>query len=130
MDVIKCESRLAGSVAPRAVARCVEDTPGSPDELVLAIEARDAVDVGRFNRKTIEITVRRHLNAWRGLLTKHAHDGRQLLREVLSCPLRFPPEGRTYRFEGQAAMGRLLAGTAGLTTSLVAVRGIEPRFDG
>ena len=28
------------------------------------------------------------------------------------------------------AVGRLLAGKAGLTTSLVAVRGIEPRFDG
>ena len=49
---------------------------------------------------------------------------------VLAGPLRFTPEGRTYRFEGELAVGRWLAGKAGLTTSLVAVRGIEPRFDG
>jgi hypothetical protein len=36
----------------------------------------------------------------RALLTKHTLEGRQLLREVLAGPLRFTPEGRTYRFEG------------------------------
>ncbi len=39
--------------------------------------------------------------------------GRQLLREVLAGPLRFTPDARTYRFEGEAAMGRVLAGITG-----------------
>jgi hypothetical protein len=51
---------------------------------------------------------------WRALLTARVADGRQLLREVLAGPLRFTPEGRTYRFEGEAAIGRLRAGMAGL----------------
>lgn len=60
------------------------------------------------------------------LLIRHVQDGRQALREVLTKPLRFTPEGRTYRFEGEAAIGRLVAGIAGLPTNLVAVRGSAP----
>ena len=92
--------------------------------------SRQANDVGRFNRTAIDQRVRRHVNDWRSLLTKHVQDGRQLLREVLAGPLRFTPVERTYQFEGEASIGRLLAGMAGLPTCLVAVRGIEPRFDG
>jgi site-specific DNA recombinase len=100
------------------------------DELLEAIAAYEDVGILRFDRKTIEQKVRRHIDGWRALLTKHTSDGRQLLREVLAGPLRFTPEGRTYRFEGELAVGRLLAGKVGLTTSLVAVRGIEPRSRG
>ena len=64
------------------------------------------------------------------LATKHTQDGRQLLREVLAGPLRFTPEGKTYRFEGEASIGTMLAGSIGVAPFLVAVRGIEPRFDG
>ncbi len=35
-----------------------------------------------------------------------------------------------YRFEGDAAFGGMLAGIAGVAPFVVAVRGIEPRFDG
>ncbi len=42
---------------------------------------------------------KKHVTRWRALLTKHV-EGRELLREVLTGPLRFTPEGRTYRFEG------------------------------
>jgi hypothetical protein len=51
---------------------------------------------------------------------------RQLLREVLAGPLRFTPEGRTYRFEGEAAIGRLPAGVAGVATFVVRPEGLEP----
>ena len=59
--------------------------------------------------------VRQRVEAWRALLTRHVPDGRQLLRELVG-PLRFTPEGKTYRFEGEAAIERLLAGIAGLPT--------------
>jgi hypothetical protein len=101
------------------------------DELLTEIAAYEGFSVLRFDRKTIELKVREHIDGWRSLLSaKHVQDGRQLLREVLAGPLRFTPVGRTYQFKGEAAVGRLLAGMAELTTNLVAVRGIEPRFDG
>ena len=49
--------------------------------------------------------VREHVHVWRTLLTTHVSDGRQLLRELIVDPLRFTPEGRAYRFEGEAAGG-------------------------
>jgi site-specific DNA recombinase len=100
------------------------------EELLEAIAAHERLDASKIDRKTIEQKVRQHIDSWRALLTKHTSEGRQLLREVLAGPLRFTPEGATYRFEGEAAIGPLLAGTAGLTTKVVAVRGFEPRLQG
>jgi hypothetical protein len=71
-------------------------------ELLTTIAAYEAATVVRFDRRSIQHDVTRHLDDWRGLLAKHTCDGRQLLREVLTGPLRFTPEGRTYRFEGEA----------------------------
>ena len=91
------------------------------DEVTAALAARDSFDIRRFDRKAIETKVRQHVADWRRLLTKQTQDGRQLLREVLAGPLRFTPEGRTYRFEGEAAVGRLLAGIAGLPTLMASL---------
>jgi DNA invertase Pin-like site-specific DNA recombinase len=84
------------------------------EDLQITVAAAELADVRRFDRKAIEQKVRAHVQSWRELLTKHVHDGRQLLREVLAGPLRFTPEGKTYRFEGEAAFGRLLAGMVGV----------------
>jgi site-specific DNA recombinase len=101
------------------------------DELTDLIGALRCVDVRQLDRSKIEMRVHEHLNAWRKLLsTKQVQDGRRVLREMLMGPLRFTPEGRTYRFEGEATFGGPLAGMAGAAPFLVAVRGIEPRFDG
>jgi site-specific DNA recombinase len=99
-------------------------------ELAAAIMAGEAVDLRRFDRKAIEGKVCGYVDRWRALLTDHVEDGRQLLREVLEGPIRFTPDGRAYRFEGEAAIGRLLAGVVGLPTNVVAVRGFEPRSRG
>ena len=84
------------------------------DELVTAIAARESFDVQRFDRKAIEAKVSQYVKGWRALLTSRVEDGRQLLREVLAGPLRFTPERKTYRFEGEAALGRLIAGMVGV----------------
>jgi hypothetical protein len=47
---------------------------------------------------------------WRGLLTGSIADGRQLLREALSGPLIFTGVGKSYRFKGPLATGRIIAG--------------------
>lgn len=97
------------------------------DELTAAIGALEHVDVGRFDRSAIERQVLEHLRTWQSLLsTKRVEDGRQLLREVLVGPLRFTPEGRKYRFDGDAAVGGLLARIAGVAPFMVAVhRSVE-----
>jgi site-specific DNA recombinase len=98
------------------------------DELTTAIAARESFQLRRFDRKAIEAKINDYVKGWRALLTKRVEDGRQLLREVLAGPLRFTPEGKTYRFEGEAAIGRMLAGIAGVAPFLASPTGFEPVF--
>jgi hypothetical protein len=51
-------------------------------------------------------------------------DGRQLLREVPEAPLRFTPDGKTYRFTAPVATGELIAGAV-LPTKGTSPRGVE-----
>ena len=64
----------------------------------------------QVDRPTIEAEVQAAVANWRGLLNGSLQDARQMLREVLDAPLRFEPDGRTYRFSGRVATGRLIAG--------------------
>ena len=73
--------------------------------------------------------MRLYVAGWRALLTKRVEDGRQLLREVLAGPLRFTPEDAAYRFEGEAAIGRLLAGMAGLPPFVASPTGTAKRWN-
>ena len=98
------------------------------DEVLAALAARESFDVQRFDRAAIEAKVREYIGGWRALLTKRVEDGRQLLREVLAGPIRFTPENAVYRFEGEAAMGRLLAGIVGLPPFVASPTGFEPVF--
>jgi hypothetical protein len=95
----------------------------SRDELTAALVARESFDVQRFDRKAIQAKVEEHVNRWRALLTNHFEDGRRLLREVLAGPLRLTPERKAYRFEGEAAIGRLFAGAAGVAPFVASPRG-------
>jgi hypothetical protein len=44
------------------------------------------------------------------VLTSNVQDGRELLRQVLNGPIRFTPVDGAYRFDGNAAIERLLGG--------------------
>jgi hypothetical protein len=80
--------------------------------------------------------VRERLASWRGLLTGHVQDGRELFRHVLDGPIRFRPdaEHREYHFEGEVRLGRLLMGVAGLAPFLASPTGFvlsyQPVFQG
>jgi site-specific DNA recombinase len=115
-----------GELAPLLEALKVRQS--RRDELAAALTARESFDLRRFDRKALEAKVHEHVDRWRALLTKRVEDGRQLLREVLSGPLRFTPQRKTYRFEGDAAIGRMLAGVAGIATFLASPTGFEPVF--
>ena len=69
--------------------------------------------------------MRSRLEDWRGLLTGNVKDGRELLRRVLVGPLRFTPEKPGYRFEGIAAVGRMLDGVVALPTFGTSPAGFE-----
>jgi hypothetical protein len=64
---------------------------------------------------TVERTFRQHVGAWRDELAGEVPSARHALRELLAGPLRLAPKGRTYRFDGELLLGRLLLGRVGLS---------------
>jgi hypothetical protein len=101
----------------------LKDRQQRRDDTIATLAARESVERRRVNRTLVERHVRQRVADWRALLTTHVADGRQLLREVLAGPIRFAPDDETYRFEGEAAMGRLLGGTIGLAPFLASPTG-------
>ena|SRR5947208_630666 len=75
------------------------------------------------DRAAIEANVQKAVTDWRGLLSGSVRDARQMLREVLEAPLRFTPGGKTYRFAGPVATGRLIAGAV-LSTNVASPRDV------
>jgi hypothetical protein len=83
------------------------------------IAAGEAVAAERIDPRLLERRVRDGLHQWQALLTTQIEDGRELLRQVLAGPIRFTPDEKNrYRFEGEAQMGRLVAGTIVGATNL------------
>jgi hypothetical protein len=73
------------------------------------------------DRHSLERTIREKVADWRGLLTRNVQDGRALLKQLLTGPLRFTPEDSAYRFEGEASFGGLLGGVGLPPTSLASL---------
>ena len=63
-----------------------------------------------MDRRAIEARVQAQVASWRALLTESVEDGRTLLREVLSSPLVFTPNGEGYHFRAGVSTGELIAG--------------------
>jgi hypothetical protein len=75
------------------------------------------LDLARLERE-----VHRVLDDWRGLLTKHVAQARQILRKLIDGRLRFRPEGRGFVFEGTGRLEPILSGTV-LPKAVVAPTG-------
>ena len=115
-----------GEMAPLLAA--LQARQQSRQELTMSLATIEQQPPSGRDRGRIEREVRHKLRDWRGLLTRHVEDGRELLRQVLSGPVRlWPVEGerRTFRFEGTADLGRLFAGVAGLATCVASPNGID-----
>jgi hypothetical protein len=119
------EAIAAGGPVP-ALLGAVQTRQARRDELVAAITAANAAEHVRLDRRGIEKHVRAKIEAWRALLTSDIRDGRELLRQVLAGPVRFVPDDRRYRFEGEAAVGRLFRGIAGLSSLSTFVASLMP----
>jgi hypothetical protein len=80
------------------------------DALVAAIASAETLHQIHVDRAAIEAKVQKKVADWRGLLSGSVVDARQMLREVLEAPLRFTPDGKTYRLTAPVATGELIAG--------------------
>ena len=80
----------------------------------------------------LERRIRAKLADWRGLLTRNAESGREVLKALLMDPLQFSPEaderGRRSRFTGRIALDRLLSGVVEFPTGGTSPTGFEPVF--
>jgi len=76
--------------------------------------------------------LRRDLDDWRKLLSKHVAQARQILRKFLIGKLVFTPKqdenGKWYYDHGQGTQGRLLQGASLLPKTWVSPAGFEPAF--
>jgi hypothetical protein len=77
--------------------------------------------------------IRRRVEAWRELMTRHATQARQLLRKMLrGRPIIFVPtveDGQVgYRFRGEASVSELLAGLGNLPLSVASPSRLKPLF--
>jgi hypothetical protein len=97
------------------------------DALVGEIASAETLHRIDVDRAAIEADVQKTVADWRGLLNGSVQDGRQMLREVLEAPLKFTPDGKTYRFSAPVATGKLIAGAV-LPTCVASPTGFEPVF--
>jgi len=86
------------------------------EDLRATLAQQDATAGVRYDRATIERKVQHAVSDWRQSLTAHSVRSRQVLREILAGPMTLTPDGRSYRFEGEDVVGRLLLGKVGLPT--------------
>lgn len=119
-DGIAAGGRLPSLLARLTVAQARRD------ELDALVKAHAVIVAVALNRKAVERTVRQRLQDWRGLLTANVQDGRELLRRTLAGPLRFTAEESGYRFDGEAAIGRVLEGVIGVPLFGTSPAGTSP----
>jgi DNA invertase Pin-like site-specific DNA recombinase len=86
---------------------------GERDDLLSAIGAAEAVGQIVINQATVRRKALAKIGEWRTLL---ATNPRQVLREALSEPLRFTPDGKQYQFDGGTRTGEYIAGLIGDST--------------
>jgi hypothetical protein len=84
----------------------------------------------QLNDAEVEASMRGTLDDWRGALRRHVPQSRQMLRKLLVGKLAMTPGrvGRkgTFDFGGEASLGRLLSGVAGLPQAVASPRGTTP----
>ncbi len=115
---------LGGKGLPSVIAR-LSERQQEREALLVEMTAAETLHQIHIDRDAIEATVQQSVSEWRTLLNGSVADARQMLREVLEAPLRFTPEGQTYRFSGPVATGRLIAGAV-VPTRVASPSGFEP----
>ena len=128
-------ARLTAAIATGgridALLTALRERQDRRDRIALDLEAAAVAQaMPTVNRREVDMRVRRKLEEWRSLLTRHVQDGRQALREILEGPIRFwPIEGkRAFRFTGKADLEPIFAGVTQLPPFMASPTGFEPVF--
>ena len=58
----------------------------------------------------VDREIRERLEDWRAMLPRNVPQGRQILRKLVTAPLRFQPVNGTWEFSRQVVLGKILAG--------------------
>ena len=116
-DVEIVEAIALGGHVPALVAR-LHSVEQQRQDLLRQQEAQDVErTTPRVDWRLVERQAQRLLKDWRALLTRHAPEARQVLRELLLEPLMFTPileeNQRGFRFEAPVGVGEKLAGIVG-----------------
>ena len=137
------ESRLAAVETEIARYTAAIGAGGELSSLVSALQEREAqrselqTELRRLSgvRAPSPAEARRELEArleeWRDLLTRRAPQGRQMLKKLLSSPIRFTPVREGIRcgwsFTATATLSKLLSGTV-FANTVASPAGFEPAF--
>ena len=106
----------------------MKDRQQRRDELEAHLAARSAVSK-MCSRRSIESKIHERLKAWqKRLSTADVQTSRQCLREILTGPIRFIPEGQAYRFEGELDFGAVFSGVTAVAGKVASPTGFEPVF--
>lgn len=74
----------------------------------------DGTPIGQFDAGQVEHELRGYLKDWSSLTSRHPAQTRQILRKLLPSRIRLSHDAQgVYRFEGTAAVGRMLSGMLG-----------------
>jgi hypothetical protein len=93
---------------PGAFCRGREARRADLDRQIAALTVQE--EALRVDWATVKTRLMERVVDWRGLLRSHVPQARQLLRKLLTGPIRFTPVKGGYRFEAKIALGSILLG--------------------
>jgi hypothetical protein len=96
------------------------------EDLLVRIATNEGNKLANIDRSKVEARVDARLDVWRKVLVDQVENGtmrrRQLLREVLTGPLGFTPDGKGYTFRAPSAVGEVMAGAVADAVRAVSVK--------
>jgi site-specific DNA recombinase len=136
-QVDKEQDRLVAAVSAgggpiEALTRALRDREQQRARILHDLVNLDGeAELSEFDVQAVQKDLRSRVDEWRGMLRRQTPLSRQVVGRLLDGRITWKPrrsEG-IYEFSGKAKLDKLLSGLV-VTRGMVAVRGIEPRFDG
>lgn len=114
-ELARFTQAIAAGGAVETIVAAMKEREAKRATLQTQVAMLDGTQADRFDAKQAEQELRSHLSDWTGLATRLPAQSRQILRKLLVNRIRLSrdPDGRC-RFEGEAAIGRVINGLAGM----------------
>lgn len=103
----------AGGSVP-TIMSAIQDRETRRVKVQAELALLDGTPIGQFDAGQVEQELRGYLKDWSSLTSRHPAQTRQILRKLLPSRIRLSHDAEgVYRFEGTAAVGRMLSGMLG-----------------